>query len=72
MASARSVLEKMIAAMNSGRDAPKYALLKSRDIELFIKPTPKKTLVLKKSPLPLRSTKSSKAAMKPRKKAKRY
>lgn len=36
MASAKSVLERMIAAMNRG-DASKRALLDRRDIEAFVK-----------------------------------
>jgi hypothetical protein len=55
MASATSILEKMIAAMNRGGDASKQALLKVKDIELSAKPKPKKTRAPKKSPLPLRS-----------------
>jgi hypothetical protein len=47
MASAKSVLEKMIAAMNRGGDA---AILKAKDIETFAKPRPKKKpRALKKS-----------------------
>jgi hypothetical protein len=68
MASAKSVLEKMIAAMNRGGDAAKRALLKARDIDMFAKPTPKKTRAPKKSPLPLRAKIHSKAAKKPRRK----
>jgi hypothetical protein len=67
MASAKSVLEKMITAMNRGGDASKRAILRAKDIEMFAKPTPKKTRALKKSPLPLRAYVSSKAAQKPRK-----
>ena len=69
MASAKSVLERMIAAMNRGCDASKRALLDRRDIEMFVKPAPKKTRVLKKSPLAMRVSISSKAAKKPRKKS---
>jgi hypothetical protein len=69
MASAKSILEKMIAAMNRGGDAAKNAVLKAKDIDMFAKPTPKrKKRVLKKSPLPVRKTVSSKARKKPRKK----
>jgi hypothetical protein len=69
MASAKSVLEKMIAAMNHGRDAAKKAILKAKDIDMFAKPTPKrKKRVPKKSPLPLRKSVSSKARKKPRRK----
>jgi hypothetical protein len=69
MASAKSVLEKMIAAMNRGGDAAKKAVLKAKDIDMFAKPTPKKKKrVLKKSPLPLRKTVSSKARKTPRRK----
>jgi hypothetical protein len=66
MASAKSVLERMIAAMNRGGDA---AILKAKDIETFAKPRPKKKpRVLKKSPPPLRNNRSSIARKKPRKK----
>ena len=68
MASAKSVLEKMIAAMNRGGDASKRAILRAKDIEIFAKPTPKTTRAPKKSPLPLRASVSSKKAKKPRKK----
>jgi hypothetical protein len=68
MASTKSVLERMIAAMNRGGDAAKNAVLKAKDIDMFAKPRPKKKRVLKKSPLPLRKTASSKARKKPRKK----
>jgi hypothetical protein len=68
MASAKSVLEKMITAMNRGGDASKRAILRAKDVEIFAKPTPKKTRALKKSPIPLRAYVSSKAALKPRKK----
>jgi hypothetical protein len=69
MASAKSVLDRMIAAMNRGGDAAKNAVLKAKDVEMFAKPRPKRTRVVKKSPLPLRKTISSKARKKPRKKA---
>ena len=59
---------QMIPAMNWGGDASKRALLRAKDIEMFAKPTPKKTRALKKSPIPLRAYVSSKAAKKPRKK----
>lgn len=65
MAGAKSVLERMIAAMNRGGDA---AVLKAKDIEVFAKPRPKKKRVLKKSPAPLRKNRNSKARKKPRKK----
>ena len=68
MASAKSVLEKMITAMNRGGDASKRAILRAKDIDMFAKPTPKKARALKKSPIPLRAYVSSKAAKKPRKK----
>jgi hypothetical protein len=69
MASTKSVLERMIAAMNRGGDAAKKAVVKAKDIDIFAKPRPKKKKrVLKKSPLPLRKTVSSKARKKPRKK----
>jgi hypothetical protein len=69
MASAKSVLEKMITAMNRGRDAAKNAVLKAKDIDTFAKPTPKKKKrVLKKSPPPMRKSVSSKARKKPRRK----
>jgi hypothetical protein len=64
LGSAKSVLEKMIAAKNRSRDA---AI--SKDIEMFAKPRPKKkNRVLKKSPPSLRKNRSSKARKKPRKK----
>ena len=68
MASAKSVLERMIAAMNRGSDAAKRAVLRAKDIEMFAKPKPKKEKHAKKSPLPLRKRVSSKARKKPRKK----
>jgi hypothetical protein len=69
MASAKSVLERMIAAMNRGGDAAKNAVLKAKDVDMFAKPKPKKKKrVLKKSPLPVRKTVSSKARNTPRKK----
>ena len=55
MAMAKFVLEKMIAAMNKGGDAAKHAVLRTKDIEIFAKPTPKKSRTLKKSPIPLRA-----------------
>jgi hypothetical protein len=68
MARAKTVLDKMIAAMNRGGDAAKLAILKAKDIERFAKPKPKKVIAPKKSPLPLRAKITSKAAKKPRKK----
>ena len=68
MASAKSVLEKMIAAMNRGGDAARHVVLRASDIEIFAKPTPKKSRALKKSPIPLRACVSSKAAKKLHKK----
>jgi hypothetical protein len=62
MPSAKSILERMIAAMNRGETARK------RDIDVFAKPHPKKKRVVKKSPPPLRVTRDSKARKKPRKK----
>ena len=57
MASAKSVLERMIAAMNRGSDAAKRAVLKAKDIDIFAKPKPKKKKdAKKKRPLPLRKT----------------
>jgi hypothetical protein len=68
MASTKSVLERMIAAMNRGGDAAKKAVLRAKDIDMFAKPRPKKKKrVLKKSPLALREAVSSKARKKPRK-----
>lgn len=67
LARTKSVLEKMIAAMNRGGDAARRALLKTKDIEMFAKPKPKRARVLKKSPLPLRANVSSKKAKNPRK-----
>jgi hypothetical protein len=58
----------MIAAMNRGGDAARHVVLRDKDIEIFAKPTPKKTRALKKSPIPLRAYLSSKAAKKPRRK----
>jgi hypothetical protein len=52
----------MIAAMNRGETARK------RDVDVFAKSHPKKKRVVKKSPPPLRVTRSSKARKKPRKK----
>jgi hypothetical protein len=66
MASAKSVLERMITAMNRGGDASKRAILRAKDIDRFVKPTPKKTRAMKKSSIPLRAYVSSKAAKKPR------
>jgi hypothetical protein len=72
MATTKSILEKMIAAMNRGSDAAKHAVLKAKDIDMFEKPMPKKKKrTLKKSPLPVRKTVSSKARKKPRKKKSR-
>jgi hypothetical protein len=68
MAGAKSIQEKMIAAINGGGVASKRALSKAKDIEMFAKPKPKKTRAPKKSPLPLRAKIHSKAAKKPRKK----
>ena len=68
MASAKSVLQRMIAAMNRGGDAATHAVLRTKDIEIFAKPTLKKTRALKKSPIPLRAYVSSEAAKKPRRK----
>jgi hypothetical protein len=69
MATAKSVLERMIAAMNRGSDAAKRAVLKAKDIDMFAKPKPKKKKdAKKKSPLPPRKTVSSKMSKKPRKK----
>jgi hypothetical protein len=67
MASAKSVLERMIAAMNRGYTAG----LRKKDIDVFAKPRPKKKRVLKKSPSPLRKNRNSKAKKKPRRKAKK-
>jgi hypothetical protein len=60
VASAKFILERMIAAMNRGRDS----ILKAKEIELFAKPRPKKKRVLKKSPSPLRKNRNSKARKK--------
>ena len=67
LARTKSVLEKMITAMYRGGDSSKRAILRAKDIEMFAKPTPKKSRALKKSPIPLRAYVSSKAAKKPRK-----
>jgi hypothetical protein len=64
VASAKAILERMIAAMNRGRDSA----LKARDIDVFVKPRPKKKRVVKKSLAPLRKDRSSKARKKPRRK----
>ncbi len=66
MASPKLILEKMIAAMNRGGDAARKAVLKSRDIETFAKPTPKKKKRVVKKPAPAAGAKS---AGKPRRKA---
>jgi hypothetical protein len=68
MASAKSVLDRMIAAMNRGGDAAKSAVQKAKDIDMFAKPRPKRTRVVKKSLTPLRKNVSSKARKTPRKK----
>jgi hypothetical protein len=68
MASAKSVLEKMITAMNKGSDAPKRAILRAKDIEIFAKPKPINIRAPKKSPLPLRASITSKKVKKPRRK----
>ena len=67
MASAKSVLERMIAAMNRGDTAG----LRKKDIDVFAKPRPKKKRVLKKSPSPVRKNRNSKARKKPRRKRQR-
>jgi hypothetical protein len=67
MASAKSVLERMIAAMNRGDTAGLR-----KDIDVFAKPRPKKKRVLKKSPSPLRTQfQSEKKARRKAKKASR-
>jgi hypothetical protein len=53
VASAKFILERMIAAMNRSRDS----ILNARDIEVFAKPRPKKKRVLKKSPSPAEKSK---------------
>jgi hypothetical protein len=68
MASTKSILARMIAAMNRGGDAARKAVLKAKDIDMFAKPKPKKTRVVKKNPLVLRASRNSKARKKPRKK----
>jgi hypothetical protein len=50
MASAKSILEKMITAMNRGGDASKRAILRAKDIDMFAKPTPKKTRATEEKP----------------------
>jgi len=60
MARAKTVLDKMIAAMNRGGDAAKRAILTAKETEMFVKPKPKKARALKKSPLPVRANVSSK------------
>jgi hypothetical protein len=50
MARAKSILEKMIAAMNRGGDASKRALLKAKDIEMFAKPKTQKDRRTEKKP----------------------
>jgi hypothetical protein len=67
MASAKSVLDKMIAAMNRGGDAAKNFVLKAKDVDMFAKPRPKRSRVVKKSLPPLRMKVSSKARKMPRK-----
>jgi hypothetical protein len=54
--------------MNSDGDAARHVVLSDKDIEIFAKPTPKKTRALKKCPIPLRGYVSSEAAKKPRRK----
>jgi hypothetical protein len=68
MSRAKTVLDKMIAAMNRGGDAAKRVILRAKDIERFAKPKPKKAGAPKKGPLPLRASMSSKKAKKPRRK----
>jgi hypothetical protein len=67
VASAKFILERMIAAMNRSRDS----ILNARDTEVFAKPRPKKKRVLKKSPSPVRKNRNSKARKKPRRKRQR-
>jgi hypothetical protein len=67
VASAKFILQRMIAAMNRSRDS----ILNTRDIEVFAKPRPKKKRVLKKSPSPVRKNRNSKARKKPRRKRQR-
>jgi hypothetical protein len=63
--SAKSVLERMITAMNSDGDASRRSVLGVKDIA---KPRPIRLRAPKKSPLPLRSSASSKKVKKPRRK----
>jgi hypothetical protein len=65
MASAKSVLDRMIAAMNRGGDAAKNFVLKAKDVDMFAKPRPKRTRVVKKSLPPLRKKVSSKSKKTP-------
>jgi hypothetical protein len=67
VASAKFILQRMIAAMNRSRDS----ILNARDIEVFAKPRPKKKRVLKEIPSPVRKNRSSKARKKPRRKRQR-
>jgi hypothetical protein len=62
MANTKTVLQKMIAAMNRGETVWKP------ETEVFVKPRPKKKRVVKKSPPPVRKARNSKARKKPRKK----
>ena len=68
IASAKSVLVRMIAAMNRGGDAAKNFILKAKDIDMFAKPRPKRTRVVKKSLPPLRKNVTAKARRTPQKK----
>ena len=68
MASAKSVLDRMIAAMNRGGDAAKNFVLKAKDVDMFAKARPKRTRVVKKSLPPLRKNVTSKARRTPQKK----
>ena len=74
MANAKSILDRMIAAMNRCSDAAKNIVLKTKDVDVFAKPRPRKTRVVKKSPIPLSTTVSFKskknAAQKKAKKSK--
>jgi hypothetical protein len=49
MASSKSILEKLIAAMNRGGDTAKHALLKGPAIEVFRKPNRRRSAYERKA-----------------------
>ena len=68
MANAKSVLDKMIAAMNRGGDAARNFVLKAKDVDMFAKPRPKRTRVVKRSLSPRWKKVRSKTRNTPRRK----